>query len=140
MKNYILAAVVGFFVCYILGAIFPPFVQKGRSLINIYLLNKKACWTADDSFPVELFAIQMTKLINDGYIISVSPNAEKIKIAKGDYDCKRTYLEVAQNVLEKNLGNIQYTIDKDKKVIHIKARMIDDLNKARPSYVIDKEK
>lgn len=48
----------------------------------------------------------MTKLIQTGYIITVSPDASKIKIAAGVYDCKKTYFEDKLTELgEKRVNN-----------------------------------
>lgn len=113
------SAAIGFFVCYILGAIFPPFIEKGQSFFNVTILGKKACWEAYDPIPINMFANQMKSLIDNEWIITISPDAENIHIAEGKYDCQKAYIEVIQTVLDKNHGNINYDIDQDDKTIHI---------------------
>ena len=61
---------------------------------------------------------QMDKA-SGGYIISFSPEAAKVKIAPGTYDCQETYLDIFKYVLSRNSGNLRYETDPNKKSIHI---------------------
>ena len=71
--------------------------------------------------PVEIFAKTMSKLMatQSGYIITFTPNAAKIKIGPGKYDAQKTWIEVVQDVLERNSGNLKYIIDSNNRYIHI---------------------
>ena len=111
----IVGVIVGSFVTYAQSHYIYPLWSR----VTTAVMGKRCCFKARDPIAVEIFAKQMTRLIKTGYIFSVTPEAAKIKIAPGRYDCKRTYLEVAKNVLDRNSGNIQYTLDPKKKAIHI---------------------
>ena len=89
------------------------------STVKNTFTGKKCCFKAPDAIPLEIFAKQMTKLNKMGYIISFSPEAAKVKIAPGTYDCQETYLDVVKHVLSRNSGNLSYTTDPNKKTIHI---------------------
>ena len=111
----IASVIVGSFVTFSLSHHIYPLWAKGISSLT----GKRCCFKTRDPIPVEMFAKQMAKLIKSGYVISFSTEAAKAKIAPGMYDCQKTYLEVTKNVLDRNSGNLQYTIDTSKKVIHI---------------------
>ena len=83
------------------------------------VLNTHCCFKARDPIPIQIFAKQMSPLIEGGYVISISPDAEGVKIAAGDYGCKETYLNVAKEVLNRNSRNLRYEINSSYKVIHI---------------------
>ena len=90
--------------------------------ITMSITGDKCCFKATDPISVPAFASLMTKLMDDakgGYIISFSPEAAKVKIAPGTYDCKETYLDVVKHVLSRNSGNLRYATDPNKKSIHI---------------------
>ena len=52
----------------------------------------------------------MSKLIKEDYIISLSPEAAKVKIDPGKYDCHKTFLEATCHILDRNSGNLLYTM------------------------------
>lgn len=87
--------------------------------VTSVLTGKRCCYKVIDPQQVDTFAKQMTKLIQNGYIITVSPEASKMKIAPGKYDCKKTYFEVTTNILNRNSSNLRYILTPSKKVIHI---------------------
>lgn len=84
-----------------------------------FVLGTHCCFKARDPIPVGVFVKQMGNLIKGDYVISVSPNAAKAWIAAGNYECKKAYLEVMKEVLDRNSGNLRYRVDAPKKVIHI---------------------
>jgi len=114
----IASAIVGSFVTFAQSHYIYPIWAK----VTTSITGKRCCFKARDPISVETFAKQMAKLIRTGYIVSFTPEAAKRKIAPGQYDCQKTYLEVVQNVLDRNSGNLRYTIDSTKKVIHITSR------------------
>ena len=84
--------------------------------------GEKCCFKATDPISVSAFASLMTDQMDKaraGYIVSFSPEAAKVKIAPGTYDCQETYLDVVKHVLSRNSGNLRYETDPHKKSIHI---------------------
>lgn len=126
-ERQLLKRISFWFLLTIAGAIIGSFVTFAGSHyiypiwanIASYVTGKRCCFKSRDPIPVEIFAKQMTKLIETGYVISLSPQAAKVKIAPGVYECQRSYLEVTKHVLDRNSGNLSYGIDHRKKVIHL---------------------
>jgi len=90
--------------------------------IVMSLTGEKCCFKATDPISVSAFASLMTDQMDKaraGYIVSFSPEAAKVKIAAGTYDCQETYLDVVKHVLSRNSGNLRYETDLHKKSIHI---------------------
>ena len=114
----IIAFVITSFLNFLLRHHINPLWAKLLS----HITGKQCCYNVRDPMRIEIFAKHMTKLINTGYIISFSPDAAKVKIAPAQYECQETYFGVAKNVLDRNSGNLQYTIDNTNKVIHIMTR------------------
>ena len=111
----ILGAVIGSCVTYTQSRYIYPLWAKSISCIT----GKKCCYKTSDPFPVEAVTKQMKKLIKENYTISVAHEVEKVKIAPGVYDCQKTYLQVTKHILDRNSGNLGYTIDTQKKTIHV---------------------
>lgn len=111
----IAGAIVGSFVTFALAHYIYPFWAKTIS----FVVGKRCCYKPRDLLRVETFANKMTDLIKTGYVITVSPQSSDVKIAHGEYECQKSYLEVTKHVLDRNSGNLEYTIDAAKKVIHI---------------------
>ena len=114
----LLALIIGSCATYTWSHHIHPF-WKG---IVINFTGDKCCFKAPDPISVPAFADLMTDQMDKakgGYIISFSPEAAKVKIAPGTYDCQETYLDVVKHVLSRNSGNLRYTTDPNKKSIHI---------------------
>ena len=90
--------------------------------IAMSLTGDRCCFKATDPVSVPAFASLMTDQMENSrrrYIVSFSPEAAKVKIAPGTYDCKETYLDLVRHVLSRNSGNLRYATDPNKKSIHI---------------------
>ena len=114
----LLVLVLGSFATYTWSHHIHPFWK----VIVISFTGDKCCFKAPDPISVPAFADLMTDQMDKakgGYIISFSPEAAKVKIAPGTYDCQETYLDVVKHVLSRNSGNLRYTTDPNKKSIHI---------------------
>jgi hypothetical protein len=111
----------------ILGAIIGSFVTFSWSY-HIYPVWAKVtrpftgdicCFKAPDPVTVPIFSRSMSKRLEVGYVITYTPEAAKVEIGPGKYDCKRSYLEVVRSVLDRNAGNLVYSVDSKNRVIHI---------------------
>lgn len=114
----LLVLVLGSFATYTWSHHISPIWGK----IVIEFTGDKCCFKATDPISVPAFASLMTDQMDKargGYIISFSPEAAKVKIAPGTYDCQETYLDIVKYVLSRNSGNLRYETDPNKKSIHI---------------------
>mgnify|MGYP006889795945 CR=1 FL=1 len=114
----LLVLVFGSFATYTWGHHIHPIWAD----IAMSVTGDKCCFKATDPISVPAFASLMTDQIDKvraGYIVSFSPEAAKVKIAPGTYDCQETYLDVVKHVLSRNSGNLRYETDLHKKSIHI---------------------
>ena len=127
MKASLLKRAIGWLVLTVAGAIIGSGVTYALSheiypiwaTIISSVTGKGCCYKISDPMPVDIFAGQMTKLIKTGYVISFSPEAAKVKIAAGVYECQESYFDVVKNVISRNSGNLQYSTYPAKKMIHI---------------------
>jgi hypothetical protein len=111
----ILGAFIGSFVTYSLSHhIYPVWGMVTRPFTGDI-----CCYKAVDPVTVPVFSRSMSKLLEVGYVITFSPKAEKVEIGSGVYDCKRSYLELVFSILDRNVGNLVYSIDRKNRVIHI---------------------
>jgi hypothetical protein len=114
----LLVLVFGSFATYTWGHHIHPIWTD----IVMNFTGEKCCFKATDPISVSAFASLMTDQMDKaraGYIVSFSPEAAKVKIAPGTYDCQETYLDVVKDVLSRNSGNLRYETDPHKKSIHI---------------------
>ena len=131
----LLALILGSFATYTWSHhIHPIWADIARSFTG-----DKCCFKATDPISVPAFASLMTKQMDKargGHIISFSPEAAKVKIAPGTYDCQETYLDLAKHVLSRNSANLRYETDPNKKSIHIMVSQMQATNKAGRSLII----
>ena len=111
----ILGAIIGSCFTYTQSHYLYPFWAKVTSAIT----GKRCCYKVPDPIPVEVFSRQMSKLIKENYTITFTPEVTKVKIAHGEYECQKTFIDATKHVLDQNSGNLKYDINTSKKIIHI---------------------